>query len=113
MIQDLYTILPFIDCLITDYSATYHDFLLSNKPIFFIPYDYEEYEEQNGFLYDYQNLLPGPIIGSLNDFLLQLEKLCNGIDDHSNKRLELRTLIHKYVDGNSSRRVFALIDSLG
>ena len=52
-LPDVNSFLPFVDVLITDYSALYHDFLLLDRPILFVPYDYEEFEQQNGFLYDY------------------------------------------------------------
>ena len=110
--QDLYTLLPFVDCLITDYSATYHDYLLSEKPIWFIPYDYNDFKHQNGFLYDYFDLLPGPHLESFNDFIFELKNLYDGIDRYLTKRQELCRLIHKYKDGESSKRVFELIDSI-
>ena len=110
--QDMFTILPFVDCLITDYSATYHDYLLTGRPMWFIPYDYDEYKEQNGFLYDYLTLLPGPHLESFSGFVNELGNLCEGIDTYSEKRQELCGIIHKYRDGESSKRVYELIDSI-
>jgi len=110
--EDMYTLLPFVDCLITDYSATYHDFLLTKKPIWFIPYDYEEFKGQNGFLYDYFSLLPGPNIKTLADFICEMDNLSKGIDKYLNKREKLTNIIHKYRDGESSKRVYDLIDSI-
>ena len=110
--QDMFSLLPFVDCLITDYSATYHDYLLSEKPMWFIPYDHNEYKEQNGFLYDYLNLLPGPHLESFAGFIDELKNLCEGIDTYSENRQKLCDMVHQYKDGNSSERVFNLISSL-
>lgn len=45
---DVYSVLPFIDVLITDYSSIYHDFmLLRNKQIILFPFDKEEYIAKN------------------------------------------------------------------
>lgn len=41
--SDIYTVLPFIDCLITDYSSIYTDFLMMNKEIILFVFDYEKY----------------------------------------------------------------------
>jgi len=110
--QDMFTVLQYVDCLITDYSATYHDFLLSGKPMWFIPYDYIDYQEKNGFLYDYFSLLPGPHLKSFSDFIYELKNLSKGVDEYSDKRQKLGSIIHKYEDGESSRRVYDLIDSI-
>jgi len=111
-VPDIYSILPFIDCLITDYSATYHDYLLANRPIWFIPYDYVDFKTQNGFVYDYLEKLPGPRINSFGQFISEIENLTNGKDRYFTKRKALAELIHQYNDGLSSERVFSLIKNL-
>ena len=104
--------LPFIDCLITDYSAIYHDFLLKDKPIWFIPYDYDDYKNQNGFLYDFFKLLPGPNINSFQLLIENLKDLSTDIDKYREQRHRLLNLIHKYRDSSSSKRVFELIQNI-
>lgn len=51
------------DLLIVDYTSTWVDFLICNKPILgFIP-DKEEYlETERGFIYDLNEIYPGPIL---------------------------------------------------
>ena len=58
---DIYTVLPFIDVLITDYSSIYYDFLLlNNKDILLFPFDYEEYISAGRDLaFDYNVYTPG------------------------------------------------------
>jgi len=111
-IPDIFDLLSLVDCLITDYSASYHDFLLTDKPMWFTPYDYEYFSDQFGFHYDYFKLLPGPHLESFTDFINELNNLCEGIDIYSEKRQELCGIIHKYKDGKSSKRVYELIDSI-
>ena len=103
--QDLYFILPFIDILLTDYSSIYHDFLLMDKPIYFLPYDYEWYNNFFGFLYDYKKYKPGPEISTLTDFINELENSLNGVDKYIDKRNSLKNKIHYYKDSKSSERV--------
>jgi len=111
-LHDVNMLLPFIDGMITDYSSIYHDFLLLDKPIIFIPYDYKEYNEQNGFLYDYFSNLPGPATKTLKEFCSLLADIFNGVDAYREKRRLLTDKIHKFKDGSSCRRVMALADKL-
>ena len=56
---DVYTILPFVDCLITDYSSIYTDFLMMNKEIILFVFDYEEYLSCSYELSDYATYFVG------------------------------------------------------
>lgn len=108
-IPDVNTLLPHVDALISDYSAIYHDYLLLDRPMGFIPYDYDDFNRQNGFLYDYFALLPGPVLSTFSDFCLFLESLADGEDMYRDSRHNLRDMIHTYQDGNSCARVAELI----
>lgn len=102
-------LLPFCDAFICDYSALYHDFLLLDRPLIFIPYDYELFEKENGFLYDYFKYLPGPAVLNYIDFKKELLNVINNNDDYVERRRRLTNLIHEYKDGNSTSRVIELI----
>lgn len=112
LFPDVNSILPFVDALISDYSALYHDFLLLDRPLMFIPYDYEDFEKQNGFLYDYFENLPGPAINTFKEFCDHTELLIKGEDPFAEKRKKLTDKIHTYKDARSCERVAALIDKL-
>lgn len=62
---DIYALMSTYDCLITDYSSIYFDFLLLDRPIVLFPYDLEKYRsDTRGLYFDYQEMAPGPIAGS-------------------------------------------------
>ena len=109
---DVNSIIPFIDVLVSDYSALYHDFLLLDKPMMFIPYDYEDFERQNGFLYEYFKYLPGPNVNSFSMFCNEIRKIVEGKDPFLRKRKILLEKIHVFKDANSSKRVVSLFDEL-
>jgi CDP-glycerol glycerophosphotransferase (TagB/SpsB family) len=105
----VYHFLPFIDVLISDYSSLYHDFLLLDRPMIFIPYDYSEFEQKIGFLYDYFNFLPGPAVYTFTDLCSNLESIMEGRDLYRSSRQKLRDLVHEFKDDKSCSRVSMLI----
>ena len=48
---DIFDSIADYDCMITDYSGGYFDFMLSGKPILFAPFDLEKYKQQERDLY--------------------------------------------------------------
>jgi len=109
---DLYELLPCITILFSDYSSIYHDFLLLNRPMFFIPYDYDWFNEQFGFLYNYREELPGGEIISAQSMMSHLKDVFDGKDIFKQKREELRDKLHTYKDSNSSQRVASEIENI-
>lgn len=67
--EDVTGILNIFDCLITDYSSIYIDYLLTDKPMIFLPYDRQQYLDGRGMNFDYDGVTPGPKPETFNDFL--------------------------------------------
>ena len=74
--EDVTGILNIFDCLITDYSSIYIDYLLTDKPMIFLPYDRQRYLDGRGMNFDYDDVTPGPKPETFTDFLdaLSLER---------------------------------------
>lgn len=53
---DSYSFLNCVDGLITDYSSVFFDFSLTKKPIMLFMYDYEEYLNDRGLIFDVKTL---------------------------------------------------------
>lgn len=77
--SDIYTVLPFIDCLITDYSSIYSDFLMMNKEIILYVFDYDNYVHNSNELGDYDKFFIGK---RASDFDQLLHIIDNGEDCH-------------------------------
>ena len=56
---DIYTVLPYTDCLITDYSSIYSDYMLMNKEIILFPFDREVYASDSSETLDYDTYYLG------------------------------------------------------
>lgn len=93
-IEDIAEILNIFDMLITDYSSIYIDYLLTEKPIIFLPYDKEQYLKNRGFNFNYENVTPGPKPKTFIDFKKEMTRLLN--DEYYYKRD--RTIINDFFN---------------
>ena len=95
------------DVLITDYTSTYFDYLLLDRPVLFNFYDYQIYQETRGFSYDpLEPILAGDVFTDEMSFYETCDKLLKGEDNHVEKRRWVRDLQHKYTDANASDRIY-------
>lgn len=84
--EDVMEVLDVFDLLITDYSSIYIDFLLTGKPMMFLPYDQKEYLAGRGLNFPYGKITPGPKPGSFREFCAQMKELLNGNDRYEDRR---------------------------
>jgi len=109
---ELYQLLAISDMLITDYSSVYIDYLLTDKPIVFIPTDLETYtKERTLLLQPYNFWSPGAKCFSQKELE---ENIKEGIekDPFKEQRENIKRVFHKYTDGNSTQRTAEFLDSL-
>lgn len=95
--SDVYTVLPFIDCLITDYSSIYTDFLMMNKEIILFVFDYKEYVESSYELLEYDKYYVGKRAFDFNQLIGVMK---SGEDCHVPKD-QYDFLMNFYWDNNS------------
>ena len=108
---DVYPFLKITDCLITDYSSIFFDYLLLNKPIVFFPFDYEKYiTEDRELIFDYKSSTPGPKCYNQEELEKEIINcLVNNDDEYCSDREELLNKCFKNKDGNSSERIWNYI----
>ncbi|NOH36335.1 CDP-glycerol glycerophosphotransferase family protein, partial [Vibrio chagasii] len=95
-VEDINEVLGSFDLLITDYSSIYFDYLLTLKPIIFLPYDQDNYEKVVGFTIPYEKLSPGPKPGTFLDFMYEVENFYNNKnnDEYYSQRKEVNHLVN-------------------
>lgn len=71
-INELYAI---SDMMISDYSSTYFDYSILNRPMFCFAYDLEEYEEKRGLYLDLKKILPCEVDRTEDDLLTHIVSL--------------------------------------
>ncbi len=106
--KDIYPLLRMVDCLITDYSSIYMDFLLLDRPIIFFCYDFEQYIANDRMIqFDYDWITPGIKVRTQNELEKALKEiLVLNEDEYKDHRRRIRDLAFKYIDGYASKRVF-------
>ncbi len=111
-IDDIQEMLPFVDVLITDYSSTFFDFILTNKPVIYYSYDLDKYIDNcRGMYYDYYSELSGPFAKN-EDELIDLIKnidVWSRNDDYLEKYQKQVEKFNKFRDGNSSERLLDIL----
>ncbi|MBW9145234.1 CDP-glycerol glycerophosphotransferase family protein [Clostridium sp. CM028] len=104
------SILAVSDMLLTDYSSIYVDYLVLDRPICFMPYDIEQYEEKRGLAIDFTSYIdtPGPKLKCI-DNLMSYIKDTSKKDEYIAIREAAQKNFYHYLDGNSCKRVWSLI----
>lgn len=97
------------DILVTDYSSICLDYVLTDRPIIFVPYDLESYATYRGFMMDYDLLTPGPKVTTQRDFVAALDRYLDDPDADQERRRQVRDLLHKHLDGKACERLLAAI----
>ena len=102
-VEDL---LRLADCLVTDYSSIHYDYLLTDRPIIYLPYDLKQYVEQMGqFNCDYEQFTPGPKPKQQYEFLDWLIRFSQREDPFAERRRKLKQVVHLHKDGAACPRV--------
>ncbi len=108
---DINSIMPYMDILITDYSSSYVDFLLLDRPIIFYIHDIDLYNEKEGLIDDYESHMPGAKIKDETALFKELKNILDGNDSWKKEREDVRNLYHTYKDGSSSERIFSIVST--
>lgn len=97
-IQELFVL---SDILITDYSTVFFDYSILNKPMIFFPYDLQEYIADRDFYYDYEGLVPGPLVTDTKSLIEVITR-----DKYDFDQIEaFRDTFFDYQDGKASERI--------
>ena len=99
------------DVLVTDYSSVYLDFLLTGRPIVFLPYDLDQYllvERSLYFDYMRDDVTPGPKCQDWASCIDAMTALVEGHDDYSRARSVATSRFHHFNDDRSSDRALTV-----
>ena len=109
VVKDISEYLSCFDLLITDYSSIFIDYLLLDKPILFLPYDFEKYNNEIGFTVNYMTHTPGPKSYSFENFKNEIMKLLNDNEYFFKDRINDKVFYNLYTDNKNCERVSKFI----
>ncbi|CAI8220643.1 MAG: Teichoic acid poly(glycerol phosphate) polymerase [Cryomorphaceae bacterium] len=111
--SDMYPLFSKVDLLITDYSSIFFDFLLTDKPVLFYPYDKEDYLTKDRSMYDeYDTVTPGHKAYDFNGFYEKLELFFKHPDALKESVLDyqvIKKMYNQYSDSDGAKRTYQFI----
>jgi len=108
-VEEVFQLLPSVDCIITDYSSIYLEGLLRDIPVVFLPYDAATYER--GHAFPPVEVRPGPEPSTQADFLQDVKNALHRKDGFDEERKRVRELFFSMQDGRATRNVVALLEA--
>ena len=93
--MDIQELLMDTDILVTDYSSTYIDYLLLDRPVVFYNFDYQDYlEHDRGMYCDYEKAAPGYKAETFEALMEEFERLVQGEDHFKEVRRQARDFFY-------------------
>lgn len=95
------------DICITDYSSVAFEYSLFERPMIFFTYDIEEYIDDRGLYYEFDEITPGPMFKEneeMIDYILNIEERFD-----KQEVIDFKNKFMCCCDGNSSERILKLI----
>lgn len=106
----LYDILSISDCLITDYTSTYFDYLIKDKPVIFNFYDSEKYRQIRGFSFEpIEMMCAGDKVYSYQELLNAIERVLQGKDYFKEERDKINQCMNTYSVENIQNSIYNLL----
>jgi CDP-glycerol glycerophosphotransferase len=98
------------DVLVTDYSSTMFDFAVTGKPILFLTYDLEYFQDElRGFYFDLAEAAPTPLLRTSAELVEALADLDAVTTANAERYARFRETFCSLEDGHATERVLDLI----
>lgn len=93
--MDIQEVLMDTDILISDYSSTYIDYLLLDRPMIFYNFDYEDYlKKDRDMYYEYDEVTPGYKAQTFDELMKELDSLISEEDRFKEERAKVRDIFY-------------------
>ena len=112
VVEDISDVMGFFDLLITDYSSIHISFLLLEKPVMFLPYDFIEYDRKMGFVDEYDKLTPGPKPKTMKSFQMELNLLLGDDEYYKTSRSEVSIFFNDFHHNNCKMNAKYIIEEI-
>ncbi len=93
------------DICISDYSSLIFEYSLFEKPMIFFAYDLDEYLDERGFYYIYDEFVPGPVAKNTEEIIEYIRKIDKTFDKKT--VIDFKEKFMDCCDGKATRRIIA------
>lgn len=107
--MDINELMTVADVCVSDYSSLVFEYSIFERPMAFFVYDLEEYIDDRGLYYDFDEITPGPLCYTteeLIDYIQSIER--DGFD--SSEVAAFRQRFMSSCDGHSTERILEYIE---
>lgn len=94
------------DICVTDYSSVVFEYSLMERPMIFLAYDLEEYFDNRGFYYDYQEFAPGPVVRNSAELAAAVRSIEGRREEAREKAAAFRQKFMYSCDGHATERIW-------
>lgn len=108
---DVETLLCASDACITDYSSLVFEYALLERPLLFFAYDLEDYYDQRGFYYPYEEMAPGPICRTTRELADALTAVSRRFDPQAVSAFRKKFM--SACDGRATDRIMRVFTGEG
>lgn len=100
---DINELMVVSDICITDYSSVAFEFSLFERPLLFYVFDLEEYMEDRGLYYDFNEITPGPLCRTNEEMIDYIQH----IDERFDKQeiIDFKNKFMSSCDGHATERI--------
>lgn len=101
-------LLAIADICMSDYSSVAFEYAIMEKPIIFFAYDLEDYIDERGMYFTYDEITPGPVCKTTDEVIDYIKALPGSFN-----KQEVIDFKNKYIDmcdGHATERTIALIE---
>lgn len=97
--------------VITDYSGSFFDFLLLDRPTIFLPYDRDDYDSRYGFAVDFDEISELTSCYSQSELLETIKFVRDGSAELTNFISEQKAKYHQYDPENCSSNLVNIFEN--
>ena len=110
--MDISELMTVSDICVSDYSSLVCEFSLFERPIAFFVYDLDEYDQNRGLYYDFDEITPGPLCRTTDDLVTFIDNIDELFDKQ--KVIDFKNRFMSSCDGHATERIVDYIeDKLG
>lgn len=108
--MDINELMTIADVCVSDYSSLVFEYSIFERPMAFFVYDLDEYIDDRGLYYDFDEITPGPLCFTTNELIEYIE----GIERNGFDPAEVAAFKERFMcscDGHSTERILEYIEN--